>query len=66
MQTSKQCKKTRLAECGAFSVELCDCGIVSLVIGFVTMRLEKSALAELDSAIRRGLDALSQTEPTLH
>jgi len=65
-KTAKQCKKTRLAECGAFSVDLCDCGTVSLVVGFMTIRLEKSALAELDIAIRRGLEALSQTQPTLH
>ena len=66
MQTTKLCKKARLAECGAFIVELCDCGMVSLVVGFTTIRLEKSALAELDIAIRRGLDALAQTEPMLH
>ena len=29
MQTSKQCKKTRLAECGAFSVELSIAGMVA-------------------------------------
>lgn len=66
MKTAKSCKKTRLAECGAFSVELCDCGVVSLAVGFVTIRLEKAALAELDIAIRRGLEALSRTEPMLH
>ena len=66
MKTTKPCQKTRLAECGAFSVDLCDCGVVNLVVGFVTLRLEKSALAELDIALRRGLDALSHRDPTLH
>jgi hypothetical protein len=65
MKTAKQCRKTRLAECGAFSVDLCDCGVVNLVVGFVTIRLEKSALADLAEAIRR-LDALSRLAPTLH
>ncbi len=67
MKTAKQCRKTGLAECGAFSVDLCDCGAVNLVVGFVTLRLEKSALADLADAIRRGLDALSRPErTTLH
>jgi hypothetical protein len=43
-----------------------DRGAVNLVVEFVTIRLEKSALADLADAIRRGLDALSRPGPTLH
>jgi hypothetical protein len=66
MKRNERCEKTRLAECGAFSVDLCECSVVSLALGFVTMRLEKAAFAELAAAIRAGLDALSRAEPTLH
>ena len=66
MSAARQCKKTRAAECGAFSVDLCDCGVVNLIVGFVTIRLEKPALADLAEAIRVGLDALSRAEPTMH
>jgi hypothetical protein len=66
MKSTDRCRKTRLAECGTFRLELCDCGVVSLIAGFVTIRLEKAAFSELASAIRIGLDALSHSEPTLH
>lgn len=66
MKTTDRCRKTRLADCGAFRLELCDCGVVSLTAGFVTIRLERAAFSELACAVRIGLDALSHSQPTLH
>lgn len=55
----KNCSKRRLAQRGSFAVDACECGAVHLTIGYVTMRLERSACAEMADAIAEALDLLA-------
>ena len=55
----KNCSKRRLAQRGSFAVDACECGAVHLTIGYVTMRLERSACAEMADAIAGALDLLA-------
>lgn len=52
------CERHRLAECGIFKIDACDCGIVHLTIGCLTLRLEPSAYGELANAIDESLRKL--------
>jgi hypothetical protein len=66
MSTSN-CQRRRLAECGSFAVDECDCGAIHITIGYVTMRLDPRAYRELARAILEALDHLSvHQRPTIH
>ena len=56
------CEKRRLAECGTFKIDACDCGIVHLTIGCLTLRLEPAAYGELANAIDESLRKLNHFE----
>ena len=51
-----------MAEYGTFKIDACDCGIVHLTIGCLTLRFEPSAYDELASAIDESLRKLGRFE----
>ncbi len=60
-----RCERRRLAECGTFKIEACDCGIVHLTIGCLTLRIEPSAYGELAFAIDESLRKLKGLDKPL-
>ena len=56
------CERHRLAEYGTFKIDACDCGIVHLTIGCLTLRFEPSAYDELANAIDESLRKLGRFE----
>ncbi len=58
MAVYSKCERQKPAERLSFRVDLCDCGVVHLTIGFVTFRLERGAYAELASLMDEALRAL--------
>ncbi|HZP44385.1 MAG TPA: hypothetical protein VFB15_01930 [Candidatus Binataceae bacterium] len=52
------CRKRRLAQRGSFLVDDCACGAVHLTIGYLTIRLERAAYAEMAEAIGEALTIL--------
>ena len=47
----QRCRQTRLAESSVAAVDVCDCGILQLHVGAVTLRIAPSALSELLSTL---------------
>ncbi len=46
-----RCKTTRLAESSVAAVDVCDCGMMQVHIGPITLRLAQCAVAELLSTL---------------
>ena len=59
MNKRKNCRRNRLAERGAFSVDECACGTLHLTIGYVTMRLESCAYRELAAGASLATDIVA-------
>ncbi len=55
MASSEKCERRRLAEHGTFYIDLCNCGVVHLTIGCLTLRLDPSAYRELASSVQESL-----------
>ena len=51
------CARTRLAKGSLAAVDACECGMLQLHIGALTLRLAPCALAELASTLNRALVA---------
>jgi hypothetical protein len=67
MPVSGKCARHRIAERGTFSIEVCDCGIVHLTIGCLTLRLDPPAYCELADAIGESLHKLQAADkPVIH
>lgn len=67
MADDGRCTRRRLAERGAFIVELCDCDAVHLTVGFLTLRLDPRAYRELAGALEEALRAISVPDhQTIH
>jgi hypothetical protein len=49
------CPRVRLAQGGLASVDACQCGMLQLHLGALTVRMTPSALAELESTLRTAL-----------
>ena len=62
--TGASCRRTRLAQSSVASVDRCQCGILQLHVGALTMRFEVGAAHELLGTLRRALeaDALTHVE----
>ena len=43
----QRCRQTRLAESSVAAVDICDCGVMQVHVGAVTLRIAPCALAEL-------------------
>ncbi|MCG8554672.1 MAG: hypothetical protein MJD61_05190 [Proteobacteria bacterium] len=41
------CRQTRLAQGAVAAVDMCECGMIQLHVGAITLRLEPRALSEL-------------------
>lgn len=57
---NSNCKRRRLAQCGSFAVYECECGAIHLIIGYVTIRLEKHAYAEMANVVAEARDLLGK------
>jgi hypothetical protein len=62
MTANDKCERRRLAECGTFKIDMCDCGTVHLTIGCLTLRFEPSAYGELATAIDESLRRLQRPD----
>jgi hypothetical protein len=51
------CKTTRLAESGCVAVDSCDCGMLQLHVGALTLRLASCAAEELFATLGEALAA---------
>ncbi len=51
----QRCGQTRLAESSVAAVDVCDCGVMQLHVGAVTLRLAPSALGELLSTLEQAV-----------
>ena len=49
----QRCRRTRLAESSVATVDVCDCGVMHLHLGAVTLRLAPCALDELLSTLEQ-------------
>ncbi len=58
MASTGNCQRRRLAERGAFNVELCDCGALHVTVYFLTLRLDPGAYRELFYVLDEGLRAI--------
>lgn len=54
---SHPCRKVRLAESSVASVDLCDCGVMHLNLGPLSLRLCPQALSELIATLGRAVAA---------
>ena len=65
----QRCRQTRLAESSVAAVDVCDCGILQVHVGAVTLRMAPCALAELLSTLEQAVAeraALEAREQSLH
>jgi len=51
----QRCRQTRLAESSVAAVDVCDCGVMQLHVGAVTLRIAPCALSELLSTIEQAV-----------
>jgi hypothetical protein len=58
MPGGDKCVRRRLAERGTFHVEMCDCGVIQMTIGCLTLRLDPRAYSELAEAVHESLSKL--------
>lgn len=49
------CPRVRLAEGPLAAVDACECGMLQLHLGAITLRMAPCALAELESTLRKAL-----------
>ena len=68
MPSGHKCMRRRLAERGTFNVEVCNCGVIHLTIGCLTLRLDRLAYGELVDAVSESLHTLvaDDDKPLLH
>jgi hypothetical protein len=67
MANKENCERRRLAECGTVKIEMCDCGVVHLIVGCLTLRFDPLAYRELARTISESINHLSAAErPVLH
>lgn len=59
---SAQCRRYRLSEGGLATVDLCDCGMVTLNVGAVTLRLSQTALLDLCNCLQRAVETLHEQD----
>lgn len=55
MHALKPCRRTRLAQCTFASIERCECSMLHLNIGAVTLRLEPGAFEALATMLHSAL-----------
>lgn len=51
----RRCRQTRLAESSVAAVDVCECGVMQLHVGAITLRLAPAALTELHSTLEQAL-----------
>lgn len=56
-RSSSPCQRTRLAEGSVASVDLCDCGVLHVNLGAISVRLCPRALADLISTLSHAVAA---------
>jgi hypothetical protein len=67
MASKDHCERRKLAVCGSVKIEMCDCGVVHLTIGCLTLRFDPSAYRELANTVSESIDNLSVPDrPVLH
>ena len=49
------CRQIRLAEGGVAAVDLCDCGVLQIHVGAVTLRMAPCALSEFIATLERAV-----------
>ena len=62
----QQCRQTRLAEGGVAAIDLCECGVVQIHVGAVTLRMAPCALGEFIATLERAVAeraALQEADP---
>jgi len=52
---AEDCARVRLAEGPLAAVDACECGMLQLHLGAITLRLAPCALAELESTLQQAL-----------
>lgn len=52
---TEDCPRVRLAQGPLAAVDACECGMLQLHLGAVTLRMAPCALAELESTLREAL-----------
>lgn len=62
----QRCRQTRLAESSVAAVDVCECGVMQLHLGAVTLRLAPSALTELHSTLEQALAERAALEQRMH
>ena len=62
----QRCRQTRLAESSVAAVDVCDCGVMQLHLGAVTLRIAPCALAELLSTLEQAAAERSALEERKH
>jgi len=51
----QRCRRTRLAESSVATVDVCDCGVMHLHLGAVSLRIAPCALDELLSTLEQAV-----------
>lgn len=62
----QRCRQTRLAESGVAAVDVCDCGVMQVHVGAVTLRLAPCALTELLSTLEQAVAERAALEERKH
>jgi hypothetical protein len=62
----QRCRQTRLAESSVAAVDVCDCGVMQVHVGAVTLRLAPCALDELLSTLERAVSERAAVEERRH
>lgn len=67
MANRESCERRRLAQGGTVKIEMCDCGVVHLIIGCMTLRFDPLAFRELAKTVNESMNHLSVIDkPVLH
>jgi len=66
-----ECRRTRLAESGLARVDACECGLIQIHIGAITLRMEPAALDQFVSTLEQALRAqakrrFDESAPNVH
>ncbi len=57
-----QCERSRLAKSSVAAVDICDCGMMQLHVGALTLRLAPCALSELLATLGEAVTELAARE----
>lgn len=62
----QRCRQKRLAESSVAAVDVCDCGVMQLHVGAVTLRIAPCALDELRNTLERAVAEHAALEERHH